>query len=145
MATSAGDKGTNDVVEALGLRCTRHDAFRFFTPSARPLNLLQPARADQVTHEQGGCLHTNMDLYKWSYKLSPWVGSDLVADCFDLTRRVRVLDMRASPYDFSPLGYAAVAIETPEGRGDYVRQQRSFAEEASILRSRLTAEANPLA
>lgn len=140
-----GGKGTNDVVEALGLPCTHHEAFRFFTPSARPLNLLQPARADQVTHEQGGCLHANMDLYKWSYKLSPWVGSDLVADCFDLTRRVRVLDMRASPYDFSPLGYAAVAIETPEGRGDYVRQQRSFAEEASILRSRLTAEANPLA
>ncbi len=140
-----GAKGTNDVVEALDLRCTHHDAFRFFTASARPLNLLQPARADQVTHEQGGCLHANMDLYKWSYKLSPWVSSDLVADCFYLTRRVRVLDMRASPYDFSELGYAPVPIETPEGRADYVRQQRSFAEEAAVLRTRLTAEAAPLA
>ncbi len=139
-----GEKGTNDVVEALGLRCTHHDAFRFFTAPARPLNLLQPARADQATHEQGGCLHANMDLYKWSYKLSPWVSSDLVADCFDLTRRVRVLDMCASPYDFGALGYAPVAIETPEGRADYVRQQRSFAQKATVLRSRLTVEADVL-
>ena len=65
-----GQAGTDDVVEALGVRCSHHDAFRFFTEAARPLNVLQPTREAQLEHEQPGCLHANMDLYKWSYKLA---------------------------------------------------------------------------
>jgi hypothetical protein len=140
-----GEEGTAAVVEAQPLRCSHHDAFRFFTEPARPLNVLQPRREDQADLEQGGCLHANMDLYKWSYKLSPWIASELVADCFALARRVRVLDMRASPYDLSALGHSAVPIETEVGRADYVRQQRAFAEEAATLRSRLVEVARPLA
>jgi hypothetical protein len=36
------------VVDASRIRCTHHDAFRFFTPPARPLNAVQPTREDQL-------------------------------------------------------------------------------------------------
>jgi hypothetical protein len=140
-----GQDGTDAVVEALGLRCSHHDAFRFFTPSARPLNLLQPTREGQAQQEQPGCLHANMDLYKWSYKLAPWVPSELVADCFDLARRVRVLDMQASPYDLSELGLEPVPIETTKGRSQYAERQAAFADEASVLRERVRLVAAGLA
>jgi hypothetical protein len=136
-----GQRGTDDLVDELGVRCSHHDAFRFFTPSARPLNLLQPTREDQADLEQPGCLHANMDLYKWAYKLSPWVESELVADCFELARRVRVLDMQASPYDLSALDLEPVAIETPEGRALYQERQAAFASEAQALRGQLLAAA----
>lgn len=139
-----GQGGTDAVVEVLGLRCSHHDAFRFFTPSARPLNLLQPTRDTQAELEQPGCLHANMDLYKWSFKLSPWVASELVGDCFDLARRIRVLDMRASPYDLTDLGLEPVAIETPEGRTEYAEGQAAFAAEAAVLRGRLRTVAEGL-
>lgn len=139
-----GREGTTAVVEAQPLRCTHHDAFRFFTAPARPLNLLQPTREDQADLEQGGCLHANMDLYKWSYKLSPWIPAEVVGDCFDLARRVRVLDMRASPYDLSALGLSPVPIETAAGRSTYVESQRAFAAEAAVLRDRLAALARAI-
>jgi hypothetical protein len=139
-----GQRGTDDVVEELGVRCSHYDAFRFFTPSAVPLNVLQPTRESQVALEQPGCLHANMDLYKWAYKLSPWLASELVADCFDLARRVRVLDMQASPYDLSDLGLEPVRIETPEGRAAYREQQAAFAGEAAALRARLAGAADTI-
>ena len=139
-----GEEGTAAVVEAQPLSCTHHDAFRFFTPAARPLNRLQPTREDQLALEQPGCLHANMDLYKWAYKLSPWVPAELVADCFDLARRIRELDMRASPYDLSSLGYVAVPIETADGRSAYTAAQRAFADQARAVRSRLLDAARPL-
>lgn len=132
-----GHQGTDEVVESMRIRCTHHDAFRFFTDQARPRNTLQPRREDQVQLEQPGCLHANMDMYKWAYKLDPLVPAELVADCFDLAARVRELDMRASPYDLGDLGYSPVPIETPEGRAEYVRRQRAFAEESANLRQRL--------
>jgi hypothetical protein len=127
------------VVEERGLRCSHFDAYRFFTPPARPLNLLQPSREAQHANEQPGCLHANMDLYKWSYKLAPLVGSETVADCFELARDIRGLDMRASPYDLSDLGYEPVRIETPAGRAAYAAAQREFAERAAPLRARVLA------
>jgi hypothetical protein len=90
-----GADGTTAVVEELPLRCTHFDAFRFFAPSARPLNEVQLSRASQAEHEQPGCLHATMDLYKHAHRLSPFVPSEVVADAFDLARRTRVLDMRA--------------------------------------------------
>ncbi len=134
-----GADGTAAVVEERGLRCGHFDAFRFFTPAARPLNVVQPTRADQPALEQPGCLHTNMDLYKYAYKLSPLVPSELVADTFALAREIRELDMRASPYDLSALGYEPVRIETAEGRAAYAAAQRSFAVRAAPLRARLLA------
>jgi hypothetical protein len=78
-----------------------------------------------------------MDLYKWSFKLAPWTPSDLVADAFKLARDIRELDMRASPYDLSGLGYTAVPIETAAGRSEYETSQRAFAERARPIRRRL--------
>jgi len=129
--------GTDAVVEANRVRCSHFDAFRFFTEPARRLNLVQPTRQDQADLDQPGCLHANMDLYKFAYKLAPLVGSELIADCFEYAREIRALDMRASPYDLSELGYPPVAVETPEGRAEYVRFQRDFAERGAALRARL--------
>ncbi|MFI7022601.1 3-methyladenine DNA glycosylase [Micromonospora sp. NPDC049900] len=130
---------TAEVVEERGVRCSHFDAYRFFTAPARPLNVLRPTRDTQHEHEQPGCLHANMDLYKWAYKLSPLVPSELVADAFALARDIRTLDMRASPYDLAALGYPPVRVETPEGRAAYAGAQREFAERAGVLRDRLLA------
>ncbi len=132
-----GRNGTDAIVESLPLRCTHFDAFRFFTEPARPLNAQTPTRDRQVELEQPGCLHNNMDLFKWAYKLDPFVPSELVADCFELALRIRELDMRASPYDLSALGYEPVAIETAAGRAEYARAQAEFAQRAAPLRERL--------
>ncbi|WP_233439587.1 MULTISPECIES: 3-methyladenine DNA glycosylase [Lentzea] len=132
-----GSDGTDRVVEASRIQCGHFDAFRFFTQPARPRNALQPTREDQVANEQPGCLHANMDLFKWAYKMEPATPSDLVADCFELAADVRELDMRASPYDLAGLGYDPVPIETPDGRAEYARQQAAFAERARPLRERL--------
>ncbi len=126
-----------DVVDSLPVRCSHYDAFRFFTPEARPLNRLQPKRDTSIQLEQPACLHANMDLYKWAFKLAPWCPSDLIADTFKLARDIREIDMRASPYDLSSFGYTAVRIETPEGRAEYEKYQRGFAEQACPLRQRL--------
>ena len=48
-------------------------------------------RQDQPELEQPGCLHAGMDLYKWAYKLDPFVPSELVADCFALAAEIRDL------------------------------------------------------
>jgi len=125
------------VVESHRIRCTHHDAFRFFTPAARPRNAIQPTRADQAALEQPGCLHATMDLYKWAYKLVPAVPGELLLDCFRLARDVRVMDMRASPYDLRALGYEPVPIETADGKAAYVEAQRDFILRARPLRSRL--------
>lgn len=126
-----------EVVESLTVRCSHYDAFRFFTEPARPLNRLQPTREKSPQLEQPACLHANMDLYKWSFKLSPWTPSNLVADAFELARDIRELDMRASPYDLAAFGYPAVPIETPEGRAEYEKSQRHFADRARPIRQRL--------
>ena len=127
------------IVEAQPVRCSHFDAFRFFTAPARPLNKLQPERATTAQFEQRGCLHANMDLYKWAFKLAPFTPSELMADCFALARDIREVDMRASPYDLAKLGYAPIAIETPAGRAEYEAHQRAFAERSQPLRARLIA------
>ena len=136
--------GTDAVVESHRIACSHFDAFRFFTDDARPRNTLQPTRDDRPDFEQPGCLHAGMDLYKHAYRLSPMVPSDLVADCFALARDIRVLDMRASPYDLSALGYSPVRVETTEGKQEYVAAQREFAERGAPLRARLVDECRRL-
>jgi hypothetical protein len=132
-----GRQGTDEVVESLPLRCTHFDAFRFFTEPARPRNALAPTRERQLELEQPGCLHNNMDLFKWAYKLDPFVPSELLADCFELALRIRELDMRASPYDLTALGYDPVPIETATGRAEYAKSQADFADQAAPLRNAL--------
>jgi hypothetical protein len=127
------------LVESIGPRCTHYDAFRFFTPAARPLNRWQPTRSTISALEQPACLHTNMDLYKWAFKLAPFTPSELVADCFELARDIRAVDMRASPYDFSALGYLPIPIETPGERAEYERLQHRIALAAIPLRARIAS------
>ncbi|MGO4238074.1 3-methyladenine DNA glycosylase [Pseudarthrobacter sp. YAF2] len=140
-----GSAGTDKVVEDNKIRCTHFDAFRFYTPDAVPLNEFSPSRETQRHLEQPGCLHANMDLYKWAYKLLPALSSELVMDCFELSWRIRAMDMQASPYDLAEWGYPAIPIETPQGKASYVEHQRNFAAEATTLRERLALDLGALA
>ncbi|MGB3474197.1 MAG: 3-methyladenine DNA glycosylase [Mycobacterium sp.] len=128
---------TDAVVESIPLRCTHFDAFRFFTPAAVPRNAGAPSRATQIAWEQPGCLHANMDLYKWCYKLGPLIDSELLLACLQLAASARELDMRASPYDLSDYGYAPITIENAAGRAEYVRCQSEIAQRATPLRAAL--------
>lgn len=127
----------DEVVREHGVVCSHYDAFRFFTPDAVPLNRLQPAKSAKLEFEQCGCLHVNMDLYKWAYKFWPWIPSDLIADAFLLAARIREVDMRASPYDVTSLGFDPICIETPDGREEYRRLQEQFSAESQPLRAQL--------
>ena len=77
-----------------------------------------------------------MDLYKWAYKLEPGrrpASWSPTASSWPST--IRELDMRASPV--RPARRTAtqpVAIETPEGKAEYVAAQRGFAERGAVLR-----------
>jgi hypothetical protein len=135
-----GRAGTDQVVESHRVACSHFDAYRFFTPAAAPLNTLRPGRDDRPAYEQPGCLHATMDLYKHAFRLWPLVGSDLVADCFELAWAVRTVDMRAAPYDLADLGFVPIRIETPKGRQEYAALQRGFAERAVPLREALVAQ-----
>ncbi|MGI8522179.1 MAG: 3-methyladenine DNA glycosylase [Nocardioides sp.] len=134
-----GAAGTDAVVESHRITCSHFDAFRFFTPSAAPLNTLRPGRDDRPAYEQPACLHATMDLYKHAFRLSPFVGSDLVADCFVLAWDVREVDMRAAPYDLAAWGLEPIRIETAEGKQEYAAHQRVFASLATPLRKQLIA------
>jgi len=128
---------TDEVVESHELRCTHIDAFRFFTPDAAPRNRFAPTRETQPELEQPGCLHAGMDVYKWAVKLGPLVPGELLLDAFELARDIRYLDMQASSYDMREWGGAPVRIETGEGKAEYVRRQRGFAERSTALRHRI--------
>lgn len=125
------------VVEEVGCRCSHFDAFRFFTPPARPLNVIQPTRERQAELDQPGCLHVNMDLYRWAGKLWPAVGSDLLFEAFLLAREIREVDMRASAYDLSDWGLEPIRVETAEGRAEYAALQRGFADRSAPVRDAL--------
>ena len=132
-----GAEGTDRVVESHRIRCSHFDAFRFFMPQAAPMNELQPTREAQRTLEQPACLHANMDVYKWAYKLIPLIDSALVMDCFELAWDARELDMRAAPYDLLEWGYEPIKVETSEGKAEYVRYQRELSERSVTLRRRV--------
>ena len=128
---------TDAVVDGHDITCTHYDAYRFFTPEAVPLNAEPLSRDTQAASEQPGCLHANMDIYKWCTKLAPAVPSELTLDAFELAVDVRRLDMAASPYDVSKFGLEAVRIETPDGKREYAARQREFAARSEVLRRRL--------
>ena len=129
----------NRFVEETSYCCSHFDAFRFSSPAAKSLNVIQPSAETRLEFEQGGCIHANMDLYKWAYKLSPLISSDFLRECFTLAVTAREIDMRASPYDFSSLGFLPIKVETVEGRAEYVRAQRQIAAAARDLRLALLA------
>ena len=124
-------------VESRPVSCSHFDAFRFFAPSAKPFNLLPIAWETRYDAEQPGCIHANMDLYRWAYTCMPWVGSDLLAECFELAMALRDLDMQAGPYDLRVFGVQPVCIETAVGRDEYQRRQRDLSARAAVLRQQL--------
>ena len=124
-------------LESQQLTCTHFDAFRFFSEQAKPQNAWQLERTLTAEMDQPACIHVNMDLYRFCYKVAPWIESELLADAFALARSARELDMRASPYDLSVFGFAPIPIETADGRAQYVRLQREIARLAEPLRQRV--------
>jgi len=97
-----------------------------------------------VLYEQPGCLHAAMDCYKWALKLGPLVPGELLLDCFELAMEIRYTDMQASPYDVSSYGMEPIAIETAEGKAEYVRRQRDYSVRSNALRGRLLAACGPV-
>ncbi|WP_286689280.1 MULTISPECIES: 3-methyladenine DNA glycosylase [unclassified Aeromicrobium] len=139
-----GRSGTDAVVEAHPLTCTHVDAFRFFTPAAEPRNAWQLGREHQLAHEQPGCLHANMDLYRIAFRLLPFVESTVVLDAFELALEIRTVDMQASPYDVGSYGLDPIPVEVADGRAEYVRRQRDLAARAEPLRRALLAHVDRL-
>lgn len=126
-----------ELINAQPVQCTHYDAFRFFMPEAVSLNRFQPTRNSRPADEQSGCIHVNMDHYKWAYKYYPWISTQRIAEAFELAVDARSVDMRASPYDLRSLGYEPIRIETPEGREQYQAEQRRLQQSGSVLRSAL--------
>lgn len=124
-------------VENRPVACSHFDAFRFFAPTAKPFNRLPLAWEARYDAEQPGCIHANMDLYRWAYSAMPWIGSDVLWECFELAVALRELDMQAGPYDLRAFGVEPVCIETPDGRDAYQRRQRELSVRAGALRTRL--------
>jgi hypothetical protein len=124
-------------VESQQLSCTHFDAFRFFSERAKPRNSVLLERGLTMDMDQPACVHVNMDLYRFCYKIAPWIESELLADAFALALSARELDMRASPYDLREFGFEPIPIETADGRAQYVRLQREIARSAEPIRGRV--------
>ena len=136
---------TRAVVERHNIQCTHYDAYRFYSASAVNFNKAKLDRNSMSRYEQPGCLHTNMDLYRWAYKFHPWVSSELVATTFLLALEIRETDMRASPYDVSDYtNKPAIAIETTQGKSEYVELQKDFTERAQPIRKQLLCKLREL-
>ena len=58
-------------VESRPIVCSHFDAFRFFAPAAKPMNRVPLAWSTRHDLEQPGCIHANMDLYRWAYTSMP--------------------------------------------------------------------------
>ena len=128
----------------LALQCSPCRAYSavLMTLQAVALNTARPTRQAQAEHEQPGCVHASMDLFKYAAKLHPHLPSSLLADTLELAIAARVLDMRASPYDLRAVdapGFdlRAVRVETAEGRREYQLEQAAVARRAAPLRRQL--------
>jgi len=129
-----------EFVESRPLVCTHYDAFRFFTDEAKPQNKHELSRDTFAEMEQPGCLHTNMDLYKWAFKMYPWISSNTIRQAFELALETRVMDMKASPYDLRDRGLEPIKIETEAGRRKYMEKQRAIFEKSQPIRQQLITE-----
>lgn len=130
-------KQIRTTIDEVGLRCTHFDAFRFFTPTAAPLNPLQLTSIDRNEVEQPGCLHANMDLYKHAQRFAPIFGSNIVRAAFALAKDIRTVDMQTAPYDLANLGVIPIPVETQAGREEFANHQLQFADRAQRLRTAL--------
>ncbi|WP_103665669.1 3-methyladenine DNA glycosylase [Gracilimonas amylolytica] len=126
-----------EFVESRPLLCTHFDAFRFFTNPAKPMNKFELSRETFHETEQPGCIHSNMDLYKWAFKMHPWIPSSLILEAFELAIEARYIDMQASPYDMREQGMEPIKIETDSGRREYKQKQEMIFEKSLPIRARI--------
>lgn len=126
-----------EFVESRPLLCTHFDAYRFFTDEARPLNRHPLKRETMQDMEQPGCVHTNMDLYKWAFKLYPWISSAVIREAFFNAIAARKIDMQASPYDATEFGLEPIKIETEAGRKEYMERQMEIYENSQPVREKV--------
>lgn len=131
------DEEIAEFVESRPLLCTHFDAFRFFTEKARPMNRHELNRNTFMDMEQPGCVHTNMDLYKWTFKLYPWISSEVIREAFFNAVETRKVDMQASPYDATEFGLDPIKIETESGRAEYLERQMEIYEKSRPIRERV--------
>lgn len=133
-----------EFVESRPLLCTHFDAFRFFTSSAKPMNKFELSREKFHETEQPGCIHSNMDLYKWAFKMHPWISSSLILEAFELAVEARHIDMQASPYDLRDQGLEPIKIETDSGRKEYKQKQEMIFEKGVPIREQILHAMNSL-
>lgn len=126
-----------EFVESRPLLCTHFDAFRFFTQPAKPMNRFELSREKFHETEQPGCIHSNMDLYKWAFKMYPWISSSLILDAFELAVEARHIDMQASPYDLREQGLKPIKIETEAGRKEYKQKQEMIFRKGLPIREKI--------
>ncbi|MDZ7807428.1 MAG: 3-methyladenine DNA glycosylase [Gracilimonas sp.] len=126
-----------EFVESRPLLCTHFDAFRFFTKPAKPMNKFELSREKFHETEQPGCIHSNMDLYKWAFKMYPWISSSLILEAFELAVEARYIDMQASPYDLQEQGMEPIKIETDSGRKIYKQKQEMIFEKGIPVREKI--------
>jgi len=134
-----------DFVEAQPICCSHYDAYRFFTPEALPLNSLKPAFETRQDMEQSGCLHANMDLYKWAYKLGP--GSAVISWPMPSKWPSPAAPLTCAPAltELTALGFDPILIETDAGKEEYRREQQRLATMAQPVRRKLLAAATMIA
>mmetsp|Transcript_21286 Transcript_21286/g.35650 ORF Transcript_21286/g.35650 Transcript_21286/m.35650 type:complete len:359 (-) Transcript_21286:20-1096(-) len=146
LSLRVSQKDIDNVVSSPGqLRCTHYDAWRFFHRDAQSLNVINPLeRTTQSKYEQPGCVHTNMDLFKYAYQLYPLLPSELLVETLQIAITARKIDMRASPYDVSTYEDIGppICVETAEGRRIYMEEQETLANAAAPVRARLLHEYN---
>lgn len=102
------------------------------------------SRTQQKDFEQPGCIHGNMDLFKYAYQLYPLLPSSLLVECLQLAIAARKIDMRASPYDVSAFAECehALEVETLEGRRQYAIEQEALYRRATPIRMALLSAYN---
>jgi hypothetical protein len=132
----------DNIVETKGtLKCTHFDALRFFRHSSHELNVIPKIqRIDQPIYDQPGCIHVNMDLFRSAFQLYPMISSDLLIEALKLAIEARIIDMRASPYDLNGIEgceEGPIAVETIEGRKQYIAYQEILFQKAKPIRLEL--------
>jgi len=119
----------NEMIEKFPLRCTHYDAWRFFHEEAQTRNAISSmTRYSQVDYDQPACIHANMDLFKYAYQLYPLVSSDVLLQAVTVAILARKIDIRASPYNVSHITGCehTLAVETSEGRREYIQEQEAL-------------------
>ncbi|MGC6425878.1 MAG: 3-methyladenine DNA glycosylase [Akkermansiaceae bacterium] len=137
-------KEIDTLVSSRPISCSHFDAFRFYAPDAVQFNRLSPTLLTREENEQPGCIHANMDLYKWAYKSSPWISSDLLRETLFFAIEAREIDMRAAPYDLATWGYSPIKVETSEGRREYESVQHKLYLKGLKIRQKLIDALTPI-